>query len=304
MRLYYYVVVFLIVLSGRKSMAQDLIVTNVGDSISCRIRQETFTEVHFSYLRYNQHISRKMGKDRISSIVRGFYVSKDPRNPARNSAAASVHTTPKDITASKAEDLISTESSEWIRWQTGIRVGYTRRLFRSRISATDYERLYDQKLKPGISAGADAFYFPWKSVGFGLHYDLYINSAERDVRTRDQISIQFLGLGIAHRKIFANQTTSVLSSFLVGYQPYRNKARYMGQDYKLRGNTMGWAVSVGIDQRISKNLAIGLSGNCMLGSVFKFNKTYEGSAEVVNLSHHEQEDLSRASVILSLKFVK
>jgi hypothetical protein len=293
----------MIIFSGSKAMAQDLIVTNVGDSISCDIRKETRTEVHFSYLRYNQNIVRTLGKDRISSVVRGFYVNDSIRSAEANSFVPDKELQ-TNSSAQGMESTMSHDTATWTKWQAGIHVGYARRLFRSAISATDYERLYDQKLKPGISAGAEAFYFPWKSVGFGLRYDFYLNRAERDIKTHDKVNIQFLGLGVAHRKIFSNRSTSLLTSFLVGYQPYHNAARHIGQDYKLNANTMGWAVSVGLDHRISQKLAIGLSGSCMMGSIFKFRKTYKGHTEVVNLSHHEQEDLSRASVSLALKFVK
>lgn len=293
----------MIIFFGSKADAQDLIVTNVGDSISCHIRKETRTEVHFSYLRYNQNIVRTLGKDRISAVVRGFYVS-DSVHSEHSDAIVSDKGLSKTLADPETNGTILPDTTTWTKWQAGVHIGYGHRLFRSVVSATDYERLYDQKLKPGIIAGAEAFYFPWKSVGFGLRYDFYLNRAERDIKTHDKVNIQFLGAGVAHRKIFSNHSTSLLTSFLVGYQPYRNAARYVGQDYKLNANTMGWAVSVGIDHRISQSLAIGLTGSCMMGSVFKFQKTSKGRTEVINLSHHEQEDLSRASVSLALKFVK
>lgn len=304
MRVYFCVVFLVLILSGRKGTAQDLIVTNVGDSISCHIRKETRTEVHFSYTRYNQEIFHKFGKDRVSAIVYGFYVSRDSLQVSRKNTVASGKEDRPEPGNLTINQTTRKDTLAWIKWQTGVHVGYTRRLFRSALSATDYERLYDQKLKPGISAGADVFYFPWKSVGLGMRYDLYSNRAERDIRTHDHVTIQFLGLGVAHRKMFPNQSTAILTSFMVGYQPYRNRTRYIGQDYKLSANTMGWAVSVGIDHRIAKKLAVGLTGNCMLGNVFKFNKTYKGRTEVVNLSHHELEDLSRASITLALRFVQ
>jgi hypothetical protein len=301
----YFCVMILAILSRQSIFAQDLIVTNVGDSISCAIKKETLKEVHFSYTRYNQHIFTKLGKDRVSAIVRGFYNTKG----ALNSSGTGVLSTGSTITLNQSAlpantGVIPKDSVRGAKWQTAISGGYGYRLFRSAVSATDYEKLYDQKRKPGISAGANAFYFPWKNVGFGVRYDFFNNRAERDIRTRDNVTIQFLGIGVAHRKAILSGSTSILSSFLLGYQPYKNTARYVGQDYVLKANTMGWALSVGVDQRIGKNIALGLAGNLLMGNVFKFHKSYKGRTETVNLSHHELEDLSRASLTLSLKFLQ
>lgn len=311
MRKYFYIILLLSGLAFHNSRAQDLIVTNVGDSISCVIVRETSTVVQFSYAKYNQKMVREFGKDRVSSIVYRFYTERDSLRAI--AALQNVSVTPeviesdtiKQVVEPTAVDVanVQQETSPWGKWQFGVDGGYGYRLFRSRVKATSYEREYTDKMKAGYAMGANAFYFPWKNVGFGIKYKMYRSKAERDIRTRDDVTIQFFGAGVAHRKIFPNDKTSILSAFWAGYQPYKNVARHMGQDYTMKAHTMGWGLSVGIEQRISPQFALSLTGSGFMGNIYKYNKHHKGRTETVKFSYDEFEDLSRAEITLGLKFL-
>jgi hypothetical protein len=306
MRKYLYIIVLLSSFVFHNSNAQDLIVTNVGDSISCLIVRETNTVVQFSYAKYNQKIIREFGKDRVSSIVYRFYAERDSlRAISASGVIPIVQDTIRQIVRESSSELpaIEQETSPWGKWQFGLNGGYAYRLFRSRVRATSYEREYTDKMKAGYSFGADAFYFPWKNIGFGVKYNFYKSKAERDIRTSDNITIQFFGAAVAHRKIFPNDKTSILSAFWAGYQPYKNVARHIGQDYTMKANTMGWGLSVGIEQRISPQFALSLTGSGYMGSIYKYKKNSKGRTETVKFSYDEFEDLSRAEITLGLKFL-
>ena len=305
MRKYLHIIVLFAGFALQNSFAQDLIVTNVGDSISCQIVSQNTTVVKVSYTKYNQRIVREFGKDRVNSIVPGFYTQRD----SLNAIVKLKDTVATDISSQLQEEksdslpVLAQETSLWGKWQFGLSGGYGYRLYRSRVKATAYERAYTDKIKAGFAMGANAFYFPWKNVGFGIKYNIYRSKSERDIRTRDDVTIQFFGAGVAHRKIFPNDKSSILSAFWAGYQPYKNVARHIGQDYTMKAHTMGWGLSVGIEQRISPQFALSLTGSGFMGNIYKYNKHYKGRTETVKFSYDEFEDLSRAEITLGLKFL-
>lgn len=308
MRKYLYFIFLLAGFSVSTSYGQDLIVTNVGDSIACKIVRETPTIVQFTYAKYNQNLVREFGKDRVSSIVMGFYDQIKNAAPAvqesTNTPIVNTSVVKTLVAEPETKNTANLDSTQWPRWQFGVNGGYGYRLFRARKEATPYELKYIDKIKTGFSFGTDLFYFPWKSVGFGVKYNMYRSKAERDIRTADDITLQFLGASVAHRKIFTNQKTAIISAFWAGYQPYKNVARHLGQSYTMKANTMGWGISVGIDHKITPKLALSLTGNCFMGNIYKFKRDSKGQVENVKLPYDAFEDLARADITLGLKFLK
>ena len=293
-----------------KSYAQDLIVTNVGDSLACKIILQTKDYIHFSYTKYNHNTVRVLTMDRIKAAIPGFYTKPDSVNIDTPAASPGLITDSlagnnlKTYTVTKSASTDDSVKQILPKWRFGINGGYAQRLFRPRLKSTPYELKYIDELKSGYSFGADAFYFPWQKAGFGLKYDVYKSKGERDIRTKNDISIQFIGASAASRMLFQNKKTVVVTAFWLGYQPYRNVTRFVGQDYTLKANTMGWGVSVGVDHPLGKKLAISAGASCFMGSIYKFKKEIKGRTEIVNLSKDSFEDLSRAEFTIGLKFVK
>ena len=308
---YFSILLFFVCFFCSHSYSQDLIVTNVGDSISCKIVLHTKDYVHFAYTKYNQNTVRVLTMDRIKSVIPGFYTERDAMRmvtPDTASIAADTVILPEkdspDPKISSQKDTVHVHKTIQPKWRFGVNGGYAYRLFRPKLKSTPYELKYIEELKSGYSIGADVFYFPWDRVGFGLKYDVYKSKGERDIRTKDDITIQFIGASVAHRKFFENQKTAIISAFWMGYQPYRNVTRFIGQDYTMNASTMGWGVSVGIDHKIAKRLALSLEASCFLGSIYKFKKQNEGQTEIIKLSKDSFEDLSRAEITIGLKLLQ
>ena len=307
MRKIFSIVSFFVCFVCFKSYSQDLIVTNVGDSIACKIIEQTKHYIHFSYSNNNYSVVKKLRSSHVRNFVLGYYAK--PNSLTKKQTDASKSTYQNKSTDKIADTSITITADDGIKpklskWQFGINGGYAYRLFKPRIKSTSYELKYIDELKSGYSYGAELYYFHWKKVGFGLKYDVYKSKAERDIRTKDNITIQFLGPSVVHRKVFPNQKTSILSAFWLGYQPYRNVARYIGQDYVLKGRTMGWGVSVAIDHKITEKLALNFGASCFMGSIYKYKKEIKGRTEMVDLSKDNFEDLSRAEFTIGLKFLK
>ncbi|WP_159470829.1 outer membrane beta-barrel protein [Dyadobacter sp. 3J3] len=188
-------------------------------------------------------------------------------------------------------------------WSFGLNGGYSYRLPNAGTrSDTPYSR-YLKELKTGFSIGADAHKFLWPHVGLGLKYNFYKSKGEYNTDFKDDVSIQFIGPSIVYQSPFENGKTSVLAGFAMGYQSYKNSARAYGEDFTLKGSATGWAVSLGLEQKLGDHLALNLSGACYLGTSYKFRKKMAGQTEAIKLSREDFEELSRIEITLGLKFL-
>jgi opacity protein-like surface antigen len=190
------------------------------------------------------------------------------------------------------------------KWSFGLNGGYSYRLPNAGArSATPYSR-YLKELKTGYSIGADAHRFFWQHVGLGLKYNIYKSKDVFNKTTKDNISIQFVGPSVIYQSPFPNGKTSVLAGFAMGYQSYKNKGRSAGENFSLKGNATGWALTLGLEQKLSGHFAINFSGACYLGTTYKFKKEAVGRTETIKLSSEKFENLSRAELTLGLKFLR
>lgn len=189
------------------------------------------------------------------------------------------------------------------RWSFGINGGYAYRLFRAgRVTSHD-EQEYLKDLKSGIAFGGDVAYFPWKHVGFGVRYEMYKGTARLDSTQSEKVTIQHLSGSVIHRSFLKNGKTAILTSLLLGYQPYENKSAVNAQQFTFSGKTMNWGVSVGIEQPISPKFALNLTGTAMMGAIYRLQRKTEFSTETLHLSKDDSVDLSRFSLTLGFRFL-
>ncbi|MCF0057391.1 outer membrane beta-barrel protein [Dyadobacter sp. CY356] len=208
------------------------------------------------------------------------------------------------ISDAQADSVTGPGKSTESDWSFGLNGGYSYRLPNAGTrSDTPYSK-YFRELKTGFSIGADAHKFLWPHIGLGLKYNFYKSKGEYNADFSDDVSIQFIGPSVVYQSPFENGKTSVLAGFAMGYQSYKNNARAYGKDFTLKGNATGWAVSLGLEQKLSNHLAINLSGACYLGTSYKFRKEMAGQTETIKLSRENFEDLSRIEITLGIKFLQ
>ncbi|NIJ51944.1 porin family protein [Dyadobacter arcticus] len=190
------------------------------------------------------------------------------------------------------------------KWSFGLNGGMGYRLFRTgRIITTAANQKYLNDFKSGISFGGNAAYFPWRRAGFGLRYDRYQSKASTVDLTED-VTIQHLSGLLTHRSIVGKRNATVLTSLLMGYQPYQNKATSGDEHFTFTGKTMGWGVSVGIEQRLGQNFGLNLTGTAMMGAIYRMERKTDISTATLHLSKDNSVDLSRFSLTLGFAFLK
>lgn len=189
------------------------------------------------------------------------------------------------------------------RWSVGLNGGYAYRLFRAGMVFSHDEQEYIKDLKSGIAFGGDIAYFPWKHVGFGLRYEMYRGNAKMDSSQSEKVTIQHLSGALIHRSFLKNGKTAILTSLLLGYQPYENKSVVRAQPLTFSGKTMNWGISVGIEQPISPKFALSLTGTAIMGAIYRLQRKTEFSTETLHLSKDDSVDLSRFSLTLGFRFM-
>lgn len=188
------------------------------------------------------------------------------------------------------------------KWKFGVNGGYGQRVFRSGRRTTAERERYLKDLKSGISYGGEVAYFPWKKVGFGLKYDRYQSKASQENELTEDVAIQFIGGQITHKAISKNPRNAILTSLLLGYQPYRNHVQEGDNQFTFNGKTMGWGVSVGFEHSFSQKFALNLTGSAMMGAVYRLQRKTAFNTETLHLSKDDSVDLSRFSLSIGFSF--
>jgi opacity protein-like surface antigen len=188
------------------------------------------------------------------------------------------------------------------KWSFGLNGGYSHRLPNAGTRMDTPYSKHMKKMKAGLSLGAELHHYFWERIGLGIKYNFYNTRGTYGKRTADDIKIQFVGPSVIYRYPLENKTTSILTGFAMGYQSYANDGKVNDNDFKLRGHATGWAVSLGLEQRLSNHLSLNLTGACYLGKSYKLRKESGGVTETIKLTKETFEDLSRAEITLGLRF--
>lgn len=189
------------------------------------------------------------------------------------------------------------------KWRVGIQGGFTYSLAQisNRLSAD--EASYQKGVKTGFSVGGDLGYYFWKNVGVGMKYDLF-RSWNHNQEQKDNITMQFIGPSVFRKIQMTGKKNALIAGFLLGYQTYSNSRREEIQNFKLRGNSLGWGVDLSLDHKLSTNYALGFGATCFLGAVYKFKKESRAGVETIQLTNDKYENLSRVELTLALRFLK
>ncbi|TLU92454.1 outer membrane beta-barrel protein [Dyadobacter sediminis] len=204
-----------------------------------------------------------------------------------------------DSTAVQPEE--ETAFADLSRIRFGVNGGYGYRLFRSVIGLNVADQKYVKDLKSGIAFGGELTYFFWKKFGIGLNYDRYLSKAENENDLGEDVMIQFFGGSVTHRSVSENGRNIILSSLLVGYQPYRNYTFVGNENVNFTANTMGWGISAGVEHRFSRKFAMNLTGTAIMGAVYRLKRATSINTETLHLSKDDSVDLSRVSISLGFK---
>jgi hypothetical protein len=274
----FFIISLSLLLLSKGLMAQDLIVTTAGDSLNCKITRQSNGFVYFKYLKDNQAKATLLPVNKISSVVQAYY-----EVPAIS------------------KQMLTSQNRDYSKWRYGFHGGYSYRTAKVSDQLTPDYKDYIKKLKSGFVLGADVHGFTSEAFGLGLKYNLNKYKAEQGTDFHDDITLHYIAASMLNRYILANPKNHILLGLNMGYQSYRDKTAVIGNDFDIKGKTLGIGFEAGFEHQIGTHalLNFGISFN---GATITKISVNNGTPQKLNKENYES--LARLELTAGLKFGK
>jgi hypothetical protein len=282
----------LFALSSISIYSQDLIVTNEGDSLNCKITKITENAIYFTFKYKDEIRSTLLPTNQVKHYQQDYY----------------------QTSIVPAEKIVSREI--YPHFRAAINGGLSYRTAKlSEDIPSDFDQ-YFRDLNSGGNYGFSLSYFFSEYLGLGFQYDVYRSKNETDLvyvtppggPTRggpmsDNITINFIGPSFSTRLLDRNKKNSFLVNLSIGYMGYKNSAVLI-TDYLIKGSTLGWDWDIGYDIRIAENWAIGFQLSYKGGYITEYELSDGNDTKTVKLEMGHYESLYRIDLSLGIRFSK
>lgn len=272
--------------------SQDLIVTNEGDSLNCRITKIKTDNIYFTFKHKDEIRSTLLPLNQVKFHQYNYY----------------------QTSVVPADKVVGNEI--YPHFRAAINGGWSYRVAKLADNIpSDFER-YMKDLKSGYHYGLDLSYYFSEQLGIGLKYyvyksknsidDIYVtrpDGSTQNGKMSDDISIDFIGPFFSTRLLNATKKNSLILNLGIGYMGYKDKTVLI-TDYTIKGNTLGLCWDIGYDIGISENLAIGFQFSYMIGTLTKYELFDGTKTETIKLEKDNYESLSRIDLSIGLRFNK
>lgn len=288
----YLIVLLMTVVLTHSLSAQDVIVTNEGDTLNCKITNIKSDNILFTF-RYNGEIRNSLlPLSKVKFYQRDYYQKSE---------------VPKGSTVG---------NKFYPHFRLAINGGWSYRIAGLPDNIQTELKQYLKGLKSGYDIGLDMSYFFSEQYGIGLKYsydgaknelsDIYVTLPDGTIKTgmmSDDISINYVGPFFAMRYLNASQKNGLLMNLGLGYTAYKNDA-VMIDSYRITGNTLGLGIEIGYDFGISDNFAVGIMASYLSGVLIKVVVNDGTNIETVTLDKGSYENLARINLTIGLRFIK
>jgi hypothetical protein len=271
--------------------AQDLIVTNEGDSLNCKITKIKTDYLYFTFKYKDEIRSTLLPLGQVKFHQYNYY----------------------QLSEVLADEVVGNDLYPHIR--AAINVGWSYRVAKlAENIPSDFEE-YMSDLKSGYHYGFDVSYYFTEQLGLGFKYFNYKSKNEIDNiyvtppsgptqygKMSDDISISFMGPIFSTRLLNADKKNSYLLNLGIGYMGYQDQAVLIS-DYTINGNTVGFCWDIGYDIGLSENLALGFQFSYMIGMLRQY-ELFDGVTTETVILEDNFESLSRIDISIGLRFIK
>ncbi len=258
------------------AFSQDLIVTQKGDSLNCKITKERDDFIYFTF-KYDDEIRNTLlPESDVKTFSYNFW--EDP-------------------------ELINTDIKKQPDYQVirfAINIGYGHRTAPLADNIPSNMESYYKKMKSGIAIEGLISGFTSEVIGFGLKYNLFRSSGTNDQYGEEKISINFIGPSFTTRLLSPDKNNAFISSLILGRMGYTDK---MQNGYRqLQGSTFGMGWDLGYDFKLSKYTALGFQLSLLSGTLTKLSLKNGISVTEIDLDENEREGLGRIDFSIGLRF--
>jgi hypothetical protein len=202
------------------------------------------------------------------------------------------------------------ESTDEQNFRINIEGGYSYRTAKISSDIPAAFKSYMEKLKSGYNIAANISYFFNEEYGVCLGYSRFMTSNSMDGVyiydpawgdtygpgiMEDDITISYLGIGMAGRKIFSDGNILLIGNFSLGMASYTNDSKLIGSTFKIEGSTFAYSGLLSLDFMLDRNWALGF-GISYLGGTLKDAKVNGRSAKL------GEENLFRFDFNVGIKY--
>ena len=274
--------------------AQDLIVTNRGDSINCKITKTTKNYVYFTF-NYNAEIRNTLlPANQITTQQKGYF--SVPELPANYRY--------KNI---------------FPHFRAAIDGGWQ---YRTAKLASGMEPVWEEhykKMKSGFHYDIQAAYFFWESVGVELMFSRqlfghslgkgYLTDAEGNFvasgELKEKIAFNYTGANYLLRLFDSKKKNCWLFSVGFGYMGYNDRLLLDNvENKKITAGTFGTNIAIGYDIGLSENFGMGFKLSLMGGSFRNYKLTTDGITTNETMPEKTAEGLGTVKLSVGLRFNK
>ena len=278
----------LVVFFGSIGFSQDLIVTNEGDSINCKITKVKTDAIYFTF-KYKEEIRNTLlPVSKIKHHQFGYYQTSEVPE----------------------EKIVGYENYKHFRIAFNGGFSYMTAKI-SKDTPSDFKD-YTRELKSGHHFGLDAIYYFTEPLGLGFKYCLFksknsvdniymtdINGNTRYGKMSDDLSITFFGPAFSTRLLNSDKTNAFLIGISIGYIGYRNDFVLI-DDYEMTGSTAGFVYEMGYDIGLSEKVSLGFQFTLIGGNLSKYELSDGISTQTIKLDSDEDELISTSHIDFSI----
>lgn len=281
------VVLFLVIMNSLHS--QDLIVTNDGDTLNCKITKVKTDNIYFTFKYKGEIRNTLLPFANINKYQYNFF---------------SICEVPED-------KVIAYKNYHQLR--LGFNGGYSYQTAMVLESLPSYLKNYLEDLKVGFHFGGELIYYYKEQFGFGLKYSQFRTSNHQDDiyyldnggnkiygEMSDKITISFIGPTLSTRISTHDKSNVFLVNFSIGYMEYFNDKVFF-EKYKMSGETIGLACDIGYDNELYENLFLGFNISFISGALTEYKWEDWSGVETVKLNEGEYESLNRIDFSVGLR---
>ncbi len=270
-----------------------MIVTGAGNSINAKISKIESSKIYFTFNHKGEIRNTLLPLDFVEIYVKNYY-----------------------------------EHSEVNEYLKGIKAAYP--VFRAAVNfvwsyriarvSSDYSgemKDYMNGLKSGFSYGIELSGFVSEYIGFGgKFYDaryknkinsVYVylpNGTTTMGKISDNISILYIAPFMSTRFFNSNKKNAFFLNMGIGYMGYKDRGILGKENATIKGNTIGLNWDIGYDISLSKSLSLGFQLSFITGVLTKYDMTYGGRTETIELEKGNYESLGRIDLSVGLRFNK
>lgn len=272
--------------------SQDLIVTNIGDSINCKITKITKDYIHFTFV-YNDEVKNTLlSVNQISAQQKDYFSTSEL--PSKN----------------KHKVIFP-------RFRASFDGGWQYRTAKLASNLDPIIKEHYKKMKSGFHYDIQAAYFFTENMGVEVMFSqqffendlddyILINEDGEIIGSghfKEKISFNNIGANYIVRFLDSKKKNCWLLSIGFGYMTYNNRFfLYQNNILKITSDLLSFNLAIGYDIGISENFAVGFKFSLLGGFFRNFRLTANGITTKKTLPEKTAEGLGTVRLSVGLRF--